>query len=166
MQEQPVPVQHKLFGISNQIGLSTMLAKRSAKSLEAIPEVMPDFWVLGSGPVPPNPLEILSAPKLSDLIAHFSDQVNVFIIDTPPSMQWADAQTIARQTGRALFVARENLTRLADLKKAKNEMTVAGVEVVGTVYNQPSKHGKLFSLGFLRWITAPIAWLRDRFSRS
>ena len=160
------PVQHKLFGIANQTGLSTILAKRSAKSLDAIPEIMPDFWVLGSGPLPPNPLEILSAPKFSELLDHFANQVSVFIIDTPPTTQSADAQMIARQTGRALFVARENLTKLAELKKAKNEMTAAGVDVLGTVYNQPFKHDGLFDRGLLKVLAAPLSWVWSRVSRS
>ncbi len=161
------PVQHKLFGLPNQSGLSTMLAKRSPKTLEAIPEVMPDFWVLGSGPLPPNPVEILSAPKLADLLAHFADHVSVFIVDTPSALQWADAQSIARQTGRALIVARENVTRLSDLKKAKSDMIVAGVEVVGTVYNQPPRKGMGgLGKGVLSWLTWPWRRLAKLLSRS
>lgn len=160
------PTQHKLFGLSNQAGLSTMLAKRSAKTMDAIPEVMPDFWVLGSGPLPPNPVEILNAPKLADLLAHFSEHVSVFIVDTPASLQWADAQSIARQTGRALIVARENLTRLSDLKKAKNEMVVAGVDVVGTVYNQPPKDMGARGKRLVSWLMQPVRWLGSLVSRA
>jgi chain length determinant protein tyrosine kinase EpsG len=133
------PTQHKLFGLPNQTGLSTILAKRSAKSLDAIPEVTPNFWVLGSGPPPPNPVEILSAPRLKNLIDGFAQDITVFIVDTPSSIQWADAQIIAGQTGYALYVARENFTKLANLKKSKNEMESSGVIVLGTVFNQPSK---------------------------
>lgn len=152
------PVQHKLFGLSNQTGLSTILAKRSARTLEAIPEVMPNFWVLGSGPLPPNPLEMLSAPKLAGLLEHFARQVDVFVVDTPSTMQWADAQTIARQTGRALFVARENVTRLSEIKKAKNEITSMGVEVLGTVYNQPARRAAGGS-GFWAALLSPFTGL-------
>ncbi len=134
------PVQHKLFSLSNQTGLSTILAKRSPNSLGSIPEVIPNFWVLGSGPLPPNPLEILSAPKFKDFLDYFAKQVDVFIVDTPSTMQWVDAQMIAQQTGCALLVARENVTKLPDLKKSKSEMEAVGIEVLGTVYNQPAKH--------------------------
>lgn len=149
------PVQHKLFGLSNRTGLSTMLAKRSAMTLETIDEVMPKFWVLGSGPLPPNPLEMLSAPKLVKLLDHFSEQVAVFVIDTPASSQWADAQVIARQTSRALLVARENVTKLADLKKIKVDLNNVGVTVMGTVYNKPSniKHGST-GRGLFSWVAS------------
>ena len=133
------PVQHKLFGLTNQTGLSTILANRSSNLIDAVPEVIPNFWVMSSGPLPPNPLEILSAPKFRALLDHFATQVSVFIVDTPSAMQWADAQMIARQAGCALFVARENLTKLSHLRKAKVETEAAGIEVAGTVYNQPSR---------------------------
>ena len=140
-----IPVQHKLFGLPNQFGLSTILAKRSTKSIESIPQVMPNFWVLTSGPLPPNPLEIISTPKLSMLIDHFSKDVSIFIIDTPSTLQWADAQMIARQTGYGLFVARENMTKLSDLKNVKKEMENVGVEILGTVFNQPRAGIGLFN---------------------
>jgi chain length determinant protein tyrosine kinase EpsG len=134
------PSQHKLFNLSNQTGLSTILAKRSVSSLAAIPEVTPNFRVLGSGPPPPNPVEILSAPRLRRLIESFSNEIRVFVVDTPSSTQWADAQIIAGQTGFALFVAREDVTKQADLKRSKLEIEAYGVEVLGIVYNKPPKN--------------------------
>lgn len=154
------PSQHVLFNLPNQTGLSTILAKRSQSALAAVPELTPNFWVLGSGPRPPNPVEILSAPKLKNLIDTFSRKISVFIVDTPSSMQWADAQIIAEQTGFVLFVARENLTKLADLKTSKKEIESHGVKVLGIVYNKSveevNKTGWLSRLtGFAKsvWVT-------------
>lgn len=159
------PVQHLLFGIQNQTGLSTILAKRSARSLEAIPEILPGFWVLNSGPLPPNPIEMLSPPKLVDLLDHFAPQIRMFVIDTPAATAWADAQTIARQAGRALIVARENLTKLADLKAARADMESAGVDVLGTVYNRPPQRDQQGWRALLRWLSAPLAALGRIMSR-
>jgi chain length determinant protein tyrosine kinase EpsG len=149
------PTQHLLFNLPNQTGLSTILAKRSQNSLAAIAELTPNFWVLGSGPPPPNPVEILSAPKLKNLIDAFSRQVSVFIVDTPSSMQWADAQIIAEQTGFALFVARENLTKLADLKIFRREIESHGVKVLGIVYNKSVEE-----VGRTHWLPKLAAHLK------
>ena len=153
------PTQHLLFNSPNQTGLSTILAKRSLNSLTAIPEITHNFWVLGSGPPPPNPVEILSVPKLRNLIDNFAKQISVFIVDTPSAMQWADAQVIAEQTGFALFVARENLTKLADLKTSKKEIQALGVKVLGVVYNkfavEPVRRGR--SAGLLGYFKAGLA---------
>ena len=153
------PTQHLLFNSPNQTGLSTILAKRSLNSLTAIPEITHNFWVLGSGPPPPNPVEILSVPKLRNLIDNFAKQISVFIVDTPSAMQWADAQVIAEQTGFALFVARENLTKLGDLKTSKKEIQALGVKVLGVVYNkfavEPVRRGR--SSGLLGYFKAGLA---------
>ena len=133
------PTLHKLFGIPNQTGLSTMLARRSPKTIDQTHPVMPNLWVLSSGPPPPNPLEILSPPNFSSLLARFSSEINVFIIDTPAATIWTDGETIARQTGFALMVGRENFTKLADLRTMYREIAGVGVNMLGTVYNQPPK---------------------------
>ena len=81
-------------------------------------------------------------------------------------MRWSDAQSIARQTGRALFVARENMTRLTDLKKIKQEMITAGVEVLGTVFNQPPKSASASGKPLTVLLKKPFLWLFQLFSRS
>ncbi|MBK6649000.1 MAG: capsular biosynthesis protein [Betaproteobacteria bacterium] len=133
------PTLHKIFGIPNQTGLSTMLAQRSPKTMDQLPSVMPNLWLLGSGPPPPNPIEILSSPNFSKLLDRFSSDIAVFIVDTPAATIWADGETIARQTGRALIVGRENFTKLSDLKTLNRDISGVGVEMLGTVYNQPPK---------------------------
>lgn len=130
------PTQHELFGISNQTGLSTILAKRSPCTLSDIVKCAPNFWVLGSGPPPPNPVEILSDPNLRALIGSFSQDVTAFVIDTPSALQWIDAQIIASQTRTALLVARENVTKLSGLKRCKEEFEASGVKILGVVYNK------------------------------
>lgn len=156
------PTQHKLFDIPNQSGLSTMLARRSPKTLDQTHSVMSNLWVLTSGPPPPNPLEILSPPNFSNLLARFSQEITVFIIDTPAATIWADGETIARQTGFALMVGRENFTKLADLRTMYREIAGVGVNMLGTVYNQPPKsvRGSLRTL----WtkVTSPFSSLTRR----
>ena len=160
------PVQHQLFGLPNQTGLSTILANRSSNVLDAIPEVIPNFWAIGSGPLPPNPLEILSGSKLKLLLDHFAPRVTVFIVDTPPTMQWADAQVIAMQTGLAIFVAREGVTKLAYLKKSKAEMDDIGINVLGVVYNRPSKYTAPKNNLFQVTNSNPFSWVWRRLART
>jgi protein-tyrosine kinase len=134
------PVQHTLFGLSNQTGLSTILANRSSGSLAAMTEFVPGFWILGSGPPPPNPLEILTAPWFKSFLEPLSAQVSVIVVDTPAGNQWADAQMVAGQTGSAVLVSLKDWTQLADLKKFNRDMSSAGIDVLGVVFNQKAKH--------------------------
>ncbi|MBK7654973.1 MAG: hypothetical protein IPJ18_07385 [Betaproteobacteria bacterium] len=70
------PTLHKIFGIPNQTGLSTMLAQRSPKTMDQLPSVMPNLWLLGSGPPPPNPIEILSSPNFQ---SYLIDSVQILL---------------------------------------------------------------------------------------
>lgn len=158
------PTQHKLFGLANQTGLSTMLARRSPKTLESVASVMPSLWVLTSGPPPPNPNEILSPPNFSRLLDRFRDEISVFIVDTPAASSWADAETIARQTGKALLIGRENFTRLTDIRKMHQEMAGLGIDVLGTVYNQPPRSTRGELRAFWTKLTMPFQAIGALFS--
>lgn len=136
------PSQHKMFDLSNKVGLSTMLAKRSPTILDDIPVVMSNLWVLCAGPQPPNPIEILSPPNFSQLIESFAKYISVFIIDTPSATTSADAQNIALQAGNVLLICRENMTLMADMRILENELSDLGVNVMGAVYNPAAVESK------------------------
>ncbi len=127
--------QRDLFGMRQQEGLSTMLAGRSAVVPGWPAPDFPGLNVLGAGPQPPNPLEILREPALERLLAGFSEEFDVFIVDTPAADVSSDAQVIARQVGQCLLVGRQHHTRLAGLERIQAEMQTAGVQTVGIVYN-------------------------------
>lgn len=136
------PVQHRWFGLPNQTGLSTALAKRSSGSLEAMTELVPGFWVLGSGPLPPNPLEMLTAPWFRRFVEPLAEQVSVVIVDTPSGAHWADAQMLAGQAGAAIVVARKDVTHLRNFKRFHRDLGFAGVDVLGVVFNQVLDAGR------------------------
>lgn len=134
-------VLHQWFSAPNQTGLSTMLARRSEVSLEAVHKVFPGLWLLTAGPLPPNPSEILSPPKFSALLSQFGSDINLFIIDTPALLNSADGQTIARQSGHALMVVRKNLSKIEDVRESVDDLQNLGVQIVGTVYNERPEDG-------------------------
>ena len=136
----------------------------SPKTLESVASVMPSLWVLTSGPPPPNPNEILSPPNFSKLLDRFRDEISVFIVDTPAASSWADAETIARQTGKALLIGRENFTRLSDIRKMHHEMAGLGIDVLGTVYNQPPRTARGEMRSFWTRLTSPFQSIWSRIS--
>ena len=133
------PSQHALFGLPRKTGLSTVLAGRSAIDENLLSSGFPNLTVLTAGPTPPNPLEILLEPALTDLIAGLSDRYDVFIVDTPNTGLSSDAQTISRQVGACLLVARKDVTSIADLHQMQAQMKTAGAQIIGTVYNEFSE---------------------------
>lgn len=127
------PQQHKLFRLQSSPGLSDILAGRASVKIIHSIQGMANLSVLPSGTVPPNPLELLGRPALRELINGIGEQFDVVIIDTPPALECADAQTLSARTGGALIVARRHHARIADIEEVKQQLATAGAEAIGAV---------------------------------
>ncbi|MFZ6846558.1 polysaccharide biosynthesis tyrosine autokinase [Undibacterium sp. RuTC16W] len=127
--------QEKYFGLDRPDGLSSVLAGRITLE-SALIQLMPNLHILPAGPKPPNPLEILRAPNVQNVLASCWDQFDAFIVDTHAASLASDAQIVAYQLGAALVLARKDKTQLDALKQTMADLQVAGVDIVGTVYNQ------------------------------
>jgi len=130
------PRQHNLFRVSNQSGLSQVLAGRGEP--ESIQHVQPfrDLSVIPAGPQPPNPQELLVRPHFQDLLEELANEYRVIIVDTPAGGNGADAQFIVRSTRAALMVIRKNHTRVRPATRFAQELGPTGVSMLGTVLNQ------------------------------
>lgn len=154
------PRQHELFGLDNKDGLSTVLAGRSALNSGQNAPGFPHLHVLCAGPTPPNPLEILLQPALSNLIDKLAPEVDVIIVDTPAAAASSDAQTIVQQVGACLLVGRQHFTKLEELRQAETQIGTAGAQLIGTVYNQfaeetmPANGNKYWHL-LKKWLSGP-----------
>lgn len=130
------PRQHDLFKLKNSTGLSTLLAGRARD--EAIIRItdLTSLYVLSAGPVPPNPLELLSRSNFDEFLARARAMFDMVIIDTPALSVGEDAAMIAMRTGAALAVARSTQTRTAAFADMVQGLMYSGVSVVGSVLNE------------------------------
>lgn len=128
--------RQQLWNEPREVGVSTILSGRSAPSIgESVPN-FPFLHILGAGPQPPNPIEILHDGSLTRLMESFSPGFDVYIVDTPSALRSSDAQIIAQQVGTCLMVGQKDQTRLADLHATISLMRTANVHIVGTIYNE------------------------------
>jgi protein-tyrosine kinase len=130
------PRQHKLFLLQNKVGLSTVLSGRARD--EAIIRItdLAGLFVLTAGPVPPNPLELLSRLNFDEFLMHVRASFDVVIVDTPALSTGEDGALIAVRTGAALAVAHSGQTRVAAFNDMVQGLMNAGVAVVGSVLNE------------------------------
>ena len=118
--------QHRIFGLPETQGLSTLLAGRSDhKSTFPVPG-MSRLSVLPAGPLPPNPQELLSRPVFAGLMKDLQAVYDVVVIDSPPARHYADTQSITYRAGDALIVARKNHTAVASTQKVIRELAASG----------------------------------------
>src|ERR1700741_3225725 len=129
------PRQQSIFNISDRFGLSSALSGRSDLSAAAPVAGLTGLAVLPAGPLPPNPLELLSRGSFAALLARAQAEYDVILIDSPPVTEYADACAIAFRAGDALMISRKDATRLADTEQAMRELGDASARVVGSLMN-------------------------------
>ena len=130
------PRQHKIFGLPEGHGLSSLLAGRSEHTATFPVPGLNRLSVLPAGPLPPNPQELLSRNVFAAFMKDLQSIYDVVIIDTPPTRHYADAQSVTFRAGDALVVARKNHTAVALTQKTIRELAGTGARVVGTVVNE------------------------------
>lgn len=125
--------QHRYFKLENGAGLSNLLAGQLQDGMVQFVQGIPGLAVLPSGPLPPNPQELLARPVFQRILEQSSSTFSVVIVDTPAMEEGIDATLLARATRAAIAVARTNLTRTDAFADAAAMVSDIGAKVVGSV---------------------------------
>ena len=139
------PGLEKLFGLRSQGGLSTLISgsDKVEDVVRPFPGV-PNLWILPAGPIPPQPAELLGSTVMKDHIAHWRDEFDHVIIDTPPCLSVTDAVLLSPEVDRVILVARAGQTTKPALRRACDLLLQVNARVMGIVlnaFNIHSAHG-------------------------
>lgn len=127
------PAQHRMFGMSNDIGLSTVLEGHGEFD-EAIRSTSVDnLWVIGSGPIPPNPSELLDSASMTALLRTAKERFDIVLVDTPPLLPVTDALVVAGQCDGVLLVIRAGKLKPDAALKAKASLAHSKAALIGAV---------------------------------
>jgi succinoglycan biosynthesis transport protein ExoP len=127
---------HKRLRSSNELGLSNYLAG-SHMPEDVVQSTETDRLVLiSSGPLPPNPAELLSGPRMSSLLALARQSFDIVLIDGPPVMGLADAPLLSSFVNATMLVVAANETRKSTVKVALKRLVVARTNVIGALLNK------------------------------
>jgi protein-tyrosine kinase len=129
------PRQQAIFNIPDRFGLSSALSGRADLSAALPVSGITGLAVLPAGPLPPNPLELLSRGSFAALLAKAQREYDNILKVTPPVTAYADAQCVVFRAGDALLVARQHDTPMAQTELAVRELSDASARIVGTVMN-------------------------------
>ncbi|HET7055844.1 MAG TPA: polysaccharide biosynthesis tyrosine autokinase [Thermomicrobiales bacterium] len=133
------PTQHRIFGVANDRGLSSLLAQQDREWRWAACETMlPNLSVITSGPLPPNPADLLSLDRLRQILEELREAVDVIIIDSPPMLAVSDPLIIAAHVDGTALVSLGGKTRLEALKRAVQILHRGAPRIIGVVLNQQS----------------------------
>lgn len=136
------PNIHEFFGIANDVGFSSILsgALGIAKASQFIDGV-DDITVLPSGPVPPNPAELLGSERARAVISAIPTHYDIVLIDGPPVLPVVDALVLSQLVDATVVVARVGKSTRADLADTIEILMQANAPVAGFVLNSvPRAH--------------------------
>lgn len=119
----------------NTGGLAEVLAGDMQPEKAVLQGPLPNLFLLMTGRYPPNPSELLMRPELGDLISWCSDNFDLVIFDAPPILAVTDPVILSRRTGATIFVARHDLTAVAEVEASIKAMASAGLRFSGAVLN-------------------------------
>src|SRR5699024_3717346 len=135
------PTVHYTFRLDNLKGLSNVLVGDVLLE-EAIHTTSIDHLdVISSGPIPPNPSELLGSRKMRAILERAKEQYDLVIFDTPPVLAVTDAQIMADFVDGAMLVVRSKVTELDAATRAVEALKPAKARLLGTVLNDREKKG-------------------------
>ncbi|MDQ1000325.1 capsular exopolysaccharide synthesis family protein [Neobacillus niacini] len=129
------PTVHRSFGVNNLFGFTTVLTKQATLASTVLDTEEKDLYILTSGPIPPNPAELLSSKSMEQFIEEAKEQFDYVLFDTPPLLAVADPQILANKVDASIFVVYSGRTEIDQAKKAKELLQNAQSKLVGVVLN-------------------------------
>lgn len=131
------PSLHKMFGMNNERGLSDLFVKDNVTLQDIMqPTSVPTLRVITSGPVPPNPAEMLDSRLMTQTLAALRQNTDMVIIDSPPVLPVADACILGSRCSGAVMVVDSGRTRTEIARRAVATLERANVQVAGIVLNK------------------------------
>lgn len=100
-----------------------------------LPTEVPTLSLLPSGPLPPNPTELLGSQRMADLVASLKQHADIVIFDSPPVLNVADAAVLVRHCDATILVARAAKTSVSALKRTHDQLVQTGTKLLGIVLN-------------------------------
>jgi succinoglycan biosynthesis transport protein ExoP len=135
------PSLHQIFNLENKVGLTSALLSGNGARSCAQPSGFDSLWVLTSGPLPPNPSELLSSSRMRDLMQAMRREVDAVIVDSPPALVVTDATLLASLADGTILVAEAGRTRSAALRQAVDGLSRATERLLGVVLNKMGRRG-------------------------
>jgi capsular exopolysaccharide synthesis family protein len=130
------PRLHSHFGATNAKGLTNWLSgETDIDSLMQIYSTLPNLKFLTSGPVPPNPAELLGSDEMRKLLGLLTERFAHVVIDSPPAISFTDASILSTMVDGVVLVVHGGRSSRAVVRRAKQQLLDVGAHIFGVVLN-------------------------------
>jgi succinoglycan biosynthesis transport protein ExoP len=134
------PKAHYIFDLSEEPGLSNVLVGDAPMAAAVRETTVPGLSVLVAGRIPPNPTELLGAPRFRELMTTLKTHFEWIIVDTPPVMAVADSTLVAHLATGVVFVVGAEMTSRHAARRALDQLQHVNAKFVGGVLNKVDLH--------------------------
>jgi capsular exopolysaccharide synthesis family protein len=134
------PKAHDIFVLSQEPGLSNVLVGDAPLKAAVRETTVAGLSVLVAGRIPPNPTELLGAPRFRELMTTVKSHFDWIIVDTPPVMAVADATLVSHLATGVVFVVGAEMTSRHAAKRALDQLQQVHAKFVGGVLNKVDLH--------------------------
>ncbi|UTH13603.1 CpsD/CapB family tyrosine-protein kinase [Macrococcus equipercicus] len=130
------PTQHKIFELSNAIGLSNLIAGQVELEAAIKQTEVNKLDLITSGPIPPNPSELIGSTAMELLLNKLDQVYDIIIIDTAPVLAVTDSKIVANLVDGSLLVVNANHRHREKVIAAKAELEKSEAKILGVVLNE------------------------------
>lgn len=131
------PSLHRYFDLENNVGLSNFLSGPEVSIADVTQETSFNrLKVIASGPVPPNPVELLRCPRMGSLLEHLKESADIVLIDTPPVLTATDGVILASEVEGIIVLVNAASSRMGEMKATLGSLEKAGTPLLGFVWDQ------------------------------
>lgn len=129
------PTMHHTFFKSNRWGLTNILTGNSEYNEVIVETHIENLYLLPSGPIPPNPSEMLASKRMAAFLDDVRREYDMIIIDTPPALVVTDAQVIASRSDGVILVINSGEVKREVAAKVKSNLDRVNAKILGVVLN-------------------------------
>jgi succinoglycan biosynthesis transport protein ExoP len=145
------PRLHRIFKVKNIGGLSGYLTGKVSIE-DAIQKTnVENIWLIPSGPIPPNPAELLNSNRMKELLSQVKKEFDVVLLDAPPLLAVVDGVIISSFGDSIVFIIQAGKTTLKPFLQALEELKRAKAKVIGVLFNEVEAKGERYYSPFYHY---------------
>ena len=138
------PTLHKVFGLNSEPGLTNAVLDNAA-SATLQPTAVDGLRLLSSGPLPPNPADLLGSRQFDKVLASLAAEADVILLDAPPIVAVSDAVMLATKVDGVILVVNAGKTKRDLARRAKSLLEKVNAHVLGVVLNNAPLERNLYT---------------------
>jgi len=129
------PMIHNLFNLEKRDGISRVLTGELKLDAAIKKTDIENLYVVTSGPIPPNPSELLGSKRMKDILNELKERFDTIVLDSPPMIAVTDPIVLGQEVDGMVLVVRSGRTSMEIAEKSKNNAEYAKIKLLGCVLN-------------------------------